>query len=336
MQVNGIVLDELIDTEVQAFIPTVSGRVAHIDADFIAYQVAYKEDHTWDEMVHNLEVNIETQKNLCGAEFYTLHLTASGSNKGGRYDIARLKPYQETRKDREKPELLEKVRRFMRDELNARYWKDREADDGMAQENYEAVKKAGTRMRSVIVSADKDLRMVPGLHLDPQTLSLVDVEGFGSIWIDETKSAKKLLGWGHKFFWAQMLMGDTADNISGLPALCPPVLNWIAPTASTIIDIQKAEAGCEKSKAKLMQRKPKSVGPVMAYEILRDVHSNKEAFSTVWNLYQLYSRTVGFKNYRTGADITAQEAFLSEGALLWMQRNPTILDFKNFIKEECM
>jgi len=334
MQVNGIELSELIDDKIDKFVPVVSGRVAHIDADFIAYQVAYKEDHTWDEMIHNLEVSIETQKNLCGAEYAVLHLTASASSKGGRYGAALLREYQATRKDKEKPAKLEDIRRFMRDEMHARYWKDREADDGMAQANMEAITK-GQRLRSVICSADKDLRMVPGLHLDPKSLCIVDADSFGSIWLDDTGSSKKVLGWGTKFFWAQMLMGDTADNISGLPAVCPPVLNFFKPTTQTIQWHQKAEEGCKKSAEKLATRKPAKCGPVMAADLLANCHSDKECFRMVWNLYKLYGEKVGFVSYK-GAPVTPKQAFISEGQLLWMQRNPGINDFINFLKTEVL
>lgn len=334
MEVNGIDVSELVDESVQKFIPTVAGRIAHIDADFIAYQVAYKTDHTLEEMIHNLEVNVETQKNLCGAEHYVLHLTASGSTKSGRYAVASLKEYQAQRADKQKPEMLEAIRVYMRDNMNARYWKDREADDGMAQENYLAVKK-GISHLSVIVSADKDLRMVPGWHLDPETYCLKNVEGFGELSIIE-KSSKKLIGWGHKFFWAQMLMGDTADNISGLPAVCPPVLNIVKPTTKTLMDEQKAAGGCPKAAARLAERKPAQCGPMMAYDLLNSCKSNKEAFKVVYGLYKLYHEQVGFKHWKTCEPISLKRAFLSEGILLWMQRVHDPKDFLNFLKEECI
>lgn len=334
MQVNGIELSELIDDKIDKFVPVVSGRVAHIDADFIAYQVAYKEDHTWEEMIHNLEVSIETQKNLCGAEYAVLHLTASGSTKAGRYSAALLREYQATRQDKVKPPKLEDVRRYMRDEMRARYWRDREADDGMAQANVEAIRE-GRRLLSVICSADKDLRMVPGLHLDPKSLCIVDTDAFGSIWLDDSGSSKKVLGWGTKFFWAQMLMGDTADNISGLPAVCPPALNFFKPTTQTIQWHQQAEAGCEKSKQKLLARKPASCGPVMTADILYGCHNDKECFRMVWDLYKLYGEHVGFVSYK-GEPITPKQAFLSEGKLLWMQREHGINDFINFLKTEVL
>ena len=334
MQVNGIDLEGLIDDKVDKFIPVVSGRVAHIDADFIAYQVAYKVDHSWDEMVHNLEVNVETQKNLCGAEYAVLHLTASGSNKGGRYTAALLREYQATRTDKERPAKLEDVRRYMRDEMHARYWKDREADDGMAQENYEAIAK-GRRHLSIISSADKDLRMVPGLHLDPKSYTIVDADAFGSIWLDESTTTKKVLGWGTKFFWAQMLMGDTADNISGLPAVCPPVLNVLKPTTQTLKWEQDAMQGCKKSEGKLASRKPAKCGPVMTYNLLHLCNSDRECFGVVWHLYKLYAEHCGFMSYK-GNPITAKEALISEGKLLWMQRKPSVNDFVDFLKEEVL
>ena len=58
----------------------------------------------------------------------------------------------------------------------------------------------------------------------------------------------KLKGLGQKFFWAQMLMGDTADHIQGLP-----------------------RGFFDNGKSSL-------VGPAMTSMLLRDIKDNKEAF----------------------------------------------------------
>ena len=53
--------------------------------------------------------------------------------------------------------------------------------------------------------------MLPGLHLNWDTYELVEVKPdvFG------VEHGGKL--YGHKWFWTQMLWGDAADNIPGLP-----------------------------------------------------------------------------------------------------------------------
>ena len=305
----GIDLDTLVEDGIQSSVPGVAGRVAHIDGDFIAYQVSFNEERTWEELVHNLEVAVETQRILCGAERVLLHLTANSSTKGGRFEQARLKPYQETRK-KEKPSRLEDVRKYMRDNMQAMYWKDREADDGMALYQTSAIAK-GERHLSVIVSADKDLRMVQGLHLCPDTHDIVDVCGYGSLFLKEMKSGKKLLGWGNAFFWAQMLMGDSADNISGLP-------KYVTLTEDGDMD------------------KAKACGPVMAYNLLDGCKDSHEACERVIEVYARYGDTIGFIDYRNKAELSWREALKSEARLLWMRTdeyaNPD--DYRNAFNNE--
>lgn len=310
----GVDMSALHDDYIVQHAPVVPGRTAHMDGDFFAYQVSFDEERTWDQLVHNLEVTVETFRLLACAEHVVLHLTANGGTKGGRYDQAMLREYQATRKGKAKPARLEDVRIYMRDKMAARYWSDREADDGMAYEQTRAIE-AGGRALSVIVSKDKDLRIVQGLHLDFKTLQLVDVDGFGGI----TLADGKLGGYGPAFFWAQMLMGDPADNISGLPAVHPPRLNLIDPTKATQKWAAMAAKGDEKAIAELMARKPKPVGPAMAYRLLKDVRSDMEAWQLVADLYKEHGAFVGFTNYRDGSKITWQDACVSEARLLWMR-----------------
>ena len=77
--------------------------------------------------------------------------------------------------------------------------------------------------RGVVKSDDKDLRLVPGPYWEEKRGKLdVLAPGDRYGWIDQdfTPSLKlKVKGHGTKFFWAQMLMGDKADNIQGLSRL---------------------------------------------------------------------------------------------------------------------
>ena len=74
--------------------------------------------------------------------------------------------------------------------------------------------------RSVTKSDDKDLRLTPAPFYESEK-GKIDVlpEGDRFGWIDAgyTPSlALRVKGHGTKFFWAQMLMGDTADHVRGL------------------------------------------------------------------------------------------------------------------------
>ena len=84
----------------------------------------------------------------------------------------------------------------------------------------DAYKFSGTCM----ISPDKDLLINPfeSYCLDTgRFLTLPEGDTFGWIqrkqWFtDSGKPRSKIIGKGSKFFWAQMLMGDQADNVQGI------------------------------------------------------------------------------------------------------------------------
>lgn len=293
----------------------VKGRVVHIDADFLAYQVSADStgQKTLEDMKHNAREIVRRIKSCAGAERVHLHLTPSTSNKGMRYEQAMLKEYQANRKNEEKPRYLNIIRNWLVKEFTGTLHETCEADDGMAAAQYTAID-LGRSNLSVICSKDKDLCMVTGLHLDWNYGYLNEVDVYGSLELVTVQSAnsksRKLKGWGHAFFWAQMLIGDTADSISGLPR--------ITPEAARRLGLPKGGL----------------CGPVAAYGLLCNIRSNHAALRLVAGLYRDYGNTVGFKNWRDGSAITWQEAFMSEARLLWMRRSVSDpLDADKWIKE---
>ena len=164
MIINGIDLSTVPEVHTGLKFPdTVPGRVVHIDADFLAYHVSYErkgETVEFPAMQHNAKVQVEKFRKFAGAESVHLHLTPSSSTKGGRPGLAIQKEYQSSRKE-DKPEKLHIVREWMGKHFPATLWQTAEADDGMAQAAW-AAWNAGTPEKCVILSKDKDLRMVPG------------------------------------------------------------------------------------------------------------------------------------------------------------------------------
>ena len=293
---NGVDLSALTpQMPAHVFPDEVSGRVVHIDADFLAYMVSYEKPNTHielEDMKHNARVAIEKMRRMAGAQGVMLHLTPSLSTKGGRIWMGIQKEYQGNRKEKEKPEKLGVIRTWLGTDFPAQSHVECEADDGMSSEQYAALAN-GARNLSVICSKDKDLNMVPGLHMDWDTGEIVDSNtDFGDIYLDETKSGtKKLKGYGQKFFWAQMLMGDSADHIQGLPFLWNSTMS-----------------------------KPKKVGPAIAYTLLYDIQNSKEAFQYVKSLYEAAATHTPFTHWQSGEEVTWQSVFLSEMKMLWMRR----------------
>ena len=284
----------------------VQGRVAHIDADFTCYQVSaeskdelegLKPRRSLDDMKYNLRQALTHLMRITGSTSYVAHITPSGSNKGNRDALALTKGYQANRKDVAKPEHLQTIRSYIGEELPSIVHLDQEADDGMAQANYNAV----DSNLSVIVSKDKDLRMAPGLHWDFDDEYIVDVDDpFGSIWIDRSKKSPKLLGWGTAFFWAQLLMGDTADNIAGLPY--------------TTVD-----------------GKDKTVGAIGAYNLLKDCKTDLECFELCKKLFK--ESAYPWHDYRDGTFTFYALHMVSDMQLLWMRRTPDQTDVIKWLGE---
>lgn len=191
----------------------VPGLTLHIDGDFLAYYAAGNDDTLPGQARVNLLGIVETLRSRSGSEHVVVHSTVPGSNKGERYLVATVKPYQAQRKPGRKPKnhgyLQDFLLGYAGDVFRSKLWSTREADDGMAACAHHAIGAAPGY--AVIATKDKDLRMVPGLHIDWDTQSLTRVPpGCYDVVGENGKQ------YGLKWFWLQMLMGDTADNIPGL------------------------------------------------------------------------------------------------------------------------
>ena len=186
-------------------VPVVPGRRVHIDADMLAYQCGGNEDTDVATSRRILKSKIDLFKDAAGAEGVLLHMTASGSTKGHRALIAYSKPYQGQRKGH-RPKNWQYLRDYMAEGLAGpiKQWFDREADDGFGFISMNCP-------LDVIATRDKDMRQLPGWHLNWDTYELIKVEP-GQFALE---AGGKL--YGHKWFWTQMLWGDAADNIPGLP-----------------------------------------------------------------------------------------------------------------------
>lgn len=310
------------------------GRVLHIDGDFLAYQVAADDSKSLATMMHNHDIAVETLRLLAGAETTVSHLTASHGNKGNRFELAIQKEYQSNRKGKVKPKHLHTMKSWMETQRGAMNHEIQEADDGLCQANWNAIQKDESEL-SVLVSKDKDLQMCQGFHLDWDTGELEEVNGFGYVTLDRSKSSPKIVGKGNAYFWAQMLTGDSADSIQGLPFLTGARLNEFKPTKvvkDTLEKLKHSSTPVQRSalQKKLDARKPGKCGPVIAFDILQTITTDKEAFDFVKTLYSEYDN---FVHWDTGEAVPWQKVFVSEAQLLWMRRKPDDNDVLHYFKE---
>jgi DNA polymerase-1 len=192
----------------------IPGLTVHVDGDALAYSAAGNEERDPGEARVAAHDKLAMFKSRVGAENVVVHTTHQASQKGERYLIATVKPYQGNRVGGTKPKnhgyLQNYLQTYEGGDFRAKLWTTREADDGIgACSHFAAQSELGY---CAIAADDKDMRMMPGLHVSwrqPQFVTRVPPGGY-DIRGEDGKQ------YGLKFFFLQMLMGDTADNCPGL------------------------------------------------------------------------------------------------------------------------
>jgi len=166
-----------------------------------------------------LDKRIEEIEQAVGAtEPPRLYLTGKGNF---REVVAFTKGYKANRKDLVKPYHTANLKAYMNNKYDTVTVEGMEADDQLCIDQALALKEG---KRTVICTRDKDLRMMPGMHYGWECgqqreygPKLVTPDGD----LELSANGKKLTGTGMSFFYAQMLMGDTTDNIPGCPGIGP-------------------------------------------------------------------------------------------------------------------
>ena len=280
-----------------------------LDADFACYQAANIEQSI-KENCSRLHSIINYERKLAGAGVVNVHTTLG--LKGGRTEIATVKPYQDDRKKHRDParkarvdELRSYLSTYETERTKPFPWTLQEADDGMIQTQNKRVAEFGIDS-SIIRSDDKDLWMGMGKHIKSSG-EIYIVDGYGSTRYEEVGNKEpKLVGKGTSWFWHQMLMGDGADTIPGLPKINVALANEFFPT-----------------KKRNPKRKPLLCGEGKAYEIMKSANDDASACRLVREFYHGY--------YEGNAD----EMFIEQAFLLWMRRDTSLNDVLKFLREEC-
>ena len=140
----------------------------------------------------------------------------------------------------ERPIHYQAIRDYLIEYQDAKECPGMEADDALGIH------------KGIMVHIDKDINMVPGWHMNWVTGDCYEVpEGFGILEWDKENS--KLISYGLNFFYVQLLMGDSIDNI---PAIKNPFAN-----------------------------KSSNFGPKTTYEYLKKSSTEKELFDKVKEVY---------------------------------------------------
>jgi DNA polymerase-1 len=287
---------------------TVAGRVLQDDTDFICYQCANLEQ-TEEYAFHQVLANLDKARRMAGAQTVNMHLTMG--MKGGRAEMATVKPYQEKRNVNKKPELAYRVTRLR--EMLANHKSSvhipivnitQEADDSLRQMQWDCIQAHGVES-SVMRSGDKDLWFLEGLHMDDLG-RFYTVDGYGwTAYREVGNVAPKLIGQGTSWFWHQLVMGDGADNIPGLPTISGRLLNRYVPT-----------------KKYNPHRKAGACGEAKAVAMLKDVTTESEAAERVMEAYE-----------ETYGRLGAAEMLVEQAFLLWIRKTSKLTEIITFLRE---
>jgi len=173
--------------------------IALLDSDILCYRVGFAaNEETESGALSTMALLLEDLilYDLLDTDGYELFLTGKTNF---RNDIAVTAPYKGNRKDKAKPVHLQLLRDYLVTAWGAKMSVDQEADDDIATRATELGDEA------LIVSIDKDFLQVPTWHYN------------------FVKKEKKYVTpeEGLRFFYKQILMGDSADNIKGIYRVGP-------------------------------------------------------------------------------------------------------------------
>ena len=173
--------------------------IVHFDGDLLVYRCGFAcENDPVENALHTVKLSIVSALENLGCTEDELRMYISGKTNF-RDGIATIRGYKENRVDKPKPRHGPDIRNYLRTRWNAIVSEDEEADDIVGYSHYAMYLR--DEQSSVICSVDKDLDMIPGMHYN----FVKDESYYVS---DEAAD---------RWFYTQLLMGDSTDNIPGIP-----------------------------------------------------------------------------------------------------------------------
>jgi len=178
----------------------VVGKVL-IDGDIVAYRASISAEKDFANVAIEkadalMEEIISETCPFSDPDSYEVYLTGKTNF---RNDIAKTAVYKGNRKDKIKPRHLQIVRDYLSMSYGATISSGEEADD--------LISKSVTRLgpETIVASIDKDMLQLACHHYNFVKKDWSQVDEWG----------------GLKFFYAQILTGDAADNIKGIKGVGP-------------------------------------------------------------------------------------------------------------------
>lgn len=216
-----------------------------------------------ENALRNCKLRIEQIKEDTGCTDLMLFLSDSTNF---RYEIATTKPYKSSRQGNRKPEHLDACKQYLQEIHGAQIADDAEADD------YLGIEQMNSLAETIICTIDKDLKMIPGRHYNWQSREFTEVNELEAL----------------RHFYKQVAMGDSIDDIEGIP-------------------------GC---------------GPKCAEALVKDAKTEKEMYLAVLDAYVDYfwnhTSSLSFDNdddFKEWCQYSGERRMYEMGQLLWIQRN---------------
>jgi 5'-3' exonuclease len=186
-----------------------------IDGDIVSYRAAfYTQDKTPVDAEYRTDeiMSYILDQTLLFPDPSDYQVFLTGKNNF-RFDIAKAAPYKGNRSNKPKPIHLEYVRGYLMSEYDAVMSDGQEADDLIA------IAAADLDYNCTIASVDKDFMQVPCWHFN----FVKSVNNDFAKSDDDKKEPWVKVDYfeGIKFFYKQILMGDSVDNIIGLYKVGP-------------------------------------------------------------------------------------------------------------------
>ena len=190
-----------------------------IDGDVLVYELGFAAEYGKEEIPtfeYVKEMIDGRLREICysvsATEEAQIYLTGKGNF---REEIATKKEYKGNR-NKAKPFHYENIRAYLMASYGAIEVEGMEADDALS------IAQCASGGTTIICTRDKDLRMVPGRHYGWECGKQGE---YGPTLVTElgelSSTPKSQQGTGLCFFYYQLLVGDTTDNIPGCPGVGP-------------------------------------------------------------------------------------------------------------------
>lgn len=204
------------------------------DADSLVYRIGHISDkHPEPHKVYRMFVRAAVAKlRKVAVKTFTVteeHFYITSSDRSNfRFDVDAL--YKANRVKNKKPSMYDQIREQLVEEFNAEVVSGMEADDKVSIEMWKIYRANKRNKIGLLFSADKDCRIIPGLKHETGDGPVYECHMPGVLNVYRSNKGRYVWGNGIKWFYYQMLAGDTIDNI--LPELnlspfeCYELLNY--------------------------------------------------------------------------------------------------------------